>query len=102
MGRKKTAQELVDFINSIPDSKMLGFTHGEHELFKDVNFRLDMQGLTSGRPQYYNLHVQINKGTTITSLKRETGKSVAKALVPMDGSWSAQKIRGKLIADKLL
>lgn len=56
MGRKKTAQELVDFINSIPDSKMLGFTHGEHELFKDVNFRLDMQGvcLPSSLSSYLN------------------------------------------------
>ncbi|KAI2698622.1 hypothetical protein CBS147332_8414 [Penicillium roqueforti] len=61
MGRKKTAQELVDFINSIPDSKMLGFTHGEHELFKDVNFRLDMQGQISCCDKVAPLHTLLHR-----------------------------------------
>ncbi|RTE80230.1 hypothetical protein BHE90_005228 [Fusarium euwallaceae] len=80
----KAGKALRNFILSIPDDKINGFTDGEHTLYKDANYRLDNQGLTTGDPQRYNLQVQVNREreTTLSTLKREVGKTVATALVP--------------------
>ena len=37
--------ELEDFIDSIPDSKLTGFTTSSGAIYKDRNFCLDMQGV---------------------------------------------------------
>jgi hypothetical protein len=58
--------------------------------------------LTSGDPKYYNFQVQINNQTSISTLKRETGKTVATALVPTDGSWNPKKIRDELLSNMKL
>jgi len=64
--------------------------------------------MTSGDPQYYNIQVQINKGTRISTLKKMTqksknrGTSVAKALVPIDGSWDAEMVRQELLKGRIV
>ncbi|RSL69602.1 hypothetical protein CEP51_012316 [Fusarium floridanum] len=47
----KAGKALRNFILSIPDDKINSFTDGEHTLYKDANYRLDNQGLTTGDPQ---------------------------------------------------
>ncbi|KAM4054418.1 hypothetical protein HRG_012463 [Hirsutella rhossiliensis] len=98
----KASKALKTFIEGIPDNKLQDITDGEHTIFKDTDFRLDMQGKTSGDPQSYNLQVQINNETTISTLKKEKGKTVSTALVPIDGTWSPQEIRNKLISSMKL
>ncbi|RHZ64432.1 uncharacterized protein CDV56_105796 [Aspergillus thermomutatus] len=41
-GRERVSLE--EFIKSIPDEKIMGFTDGEHGLYKDVNHHLNHQG----------------------------------------------------------
>ncbi|KAJ5225133.1 hypothetical protein N7468_006358 [Penicillium chermesinum] len=95
----KASKALKAFIVGIPDGKLSGFTSGEHTLYSDADFRLDNQGLTTGDPQYYNLHVQINNQTTISTLQREKGATIANTLVPTDGSWTPEQIRVALLAN---
>ncbi|KAJ5470345.1 hypothetical protein N7530_007702 [Penicillium desertorum] len=98
----KGSKSLKDFIVGIPDGKLSGFTSGEHKLYSDINFRLDNQGLTTGHPQYYNLHVQINNQTTISTLQRAKGATVANTLVPTDWSWTPEQIRQALLANIII
>ena len=52
--------------------------------------------MTSDDPQKHNLQVQVNKGTTVTSLKPLAPDTVAKAVVAHDEGASA--IKQKLIS----
>jgi hypothetical protein len=53
--------------------------------------------MTSGSPKKHNLQVQINKETTITSLKKSAPQTVATLLVPDDESMTSQQIKDGLI-----
>jgi hypothetical protein len=55
--------------------------------------------MTSGDPKNYNLQVQINKETSITSLKKSAPATVAMVLVPEDMTMTPEQIRDALIAD---
>ncbi|KAK4035259.1 hypothetical protein C8A01DRAFT_38279 [Parachaetomium inaequale] len=63
---------------------------------------------TSTNPPKYNLQVQINRQSTISTLKAmkkksgNTGTTVAKALVPVDGPWSAARVRAALLAGLMI
>jgi hypothetical protein len=54
------------------------------------------------------LQVQINRESRISTLKRmkkktgDKGTTVAKALVPTDGSWSAAQVRAALLAGRMI
>lgn len=48
----------------------------------------------------HNLQVQVNRETTISTLKREAGKIVATALVPKAGDWTPDMIRDELLANR--
>ncbi|QRD84974.1 hypothetical protein F9C07_9231 [Aspergillus flavus] len=61
-----------------------------------------LASLTTGDPQYYNLQVRINNQTTISTLKRVKGETVAHTLVPADGSWTPEQIRQALLANTLI
>ncbi|KAL2678539.1 hypothetical protein Neosp_009287 [[Neocosmospora] mangrovei] len=98
----KGSETLRKFIESIPDDKINGFTDGEHKLYSNTHYRLDHQGLTSGDPKMYNLQVQVNRGTTISILKREVGKTVATALVPVAGDWTPDMIREELLQNCMI
>jgi len=52
--------------------------------------------MTTGQKNY-NIQVQVNRGTKISSLKNKKG-TLAMALVPADGSWNAERLRQELRA----
>jgi len=41
----KASKALKEFINGIPDSKLTGLPSSGGTIYKDTNFRLDMQGV---------------------------------------------------------
>jgi len=53
--------------------------------------------MTSGDPKMHNLQVQINKETTITSLKKSAPQTVATLLVLKDNPPSAADIKNSLV-----
>ncbi|KAK3293066.1 uncharacterized protein B0H64DRAFT_205336 [Chaetomium fimeti] len=105
----KAPMAIRAFIESIPDAKLVGFAdpNPTYTIYTNVDFRLDLQNKTSTKPPKYNLQVQVNRHSTISTLKnmkQKTGKtstSVAKALVPTDGSWSAARVRAALLAGRM-
>ncbi|KAK3332335.1 hypothetical protein B0T19DRAFT_100867 [Cercophora scortea] len=105
----KAANSIVSFIDSIPDEKLVGFSkpNPSYNVWKDADFRLDVQNMTSDKPQMFNLQIQVNSGTGITTLKKLAKKSkfngttVSKALVPVDGSWDAAAVRRALHAGRV-
>lgn len=101
MGKAKN--ELEEFIANIPDSKLTGFPSIETTVYKTRNFRLDMQKVTTKDPRCYNLQVQINRGTIITSLKRFAGKSLSIALVPVkEEAWTPAEVRAELEKNRII
>lgn len=109
----KGSKSLKAFIASIPDSALTRLPSEGGTIYTDVDFRLDMQGVGYLNPNHitapnfpqitsdneYNLQVQINKGTTISTLKKFAPQTVAgPALVPSEDPWSADEIRAKLLA----
>lgn len=97
MGEAKDA--LTDFIESIPEAKLTGIpkttTTG---VYKDKHFHMDMQGPTiakKGQVKRYKLQIQVNRATTLTTLKKLAPKSVTKSLLPMEEEkdWTAEEIR---------
>ncbi|KAJ4129734.1 hypothetical protein NW754_004018 [Fusarium falciforme] len=96
----KGGKALKNFIESIPDDKINGFTDGEHALYSNTHYRLDNRGLASGDPKIHNLQVRVNRETTISTLKREAGKTVATALVPKAGDWTPDMIRDELLSNR--
>ncbi|CAZ82270.1 unnamed protein product [Tuber melanosporum] len=91
----KANKALRDFINDIPDSKLTGFPESGGTIYSDRDFRLDMQCKTSNGG--YNLQIQINKGTTITSLRSSAPRTVAGPVLAT-GTESASVIRANFIA----
>ncbi|KAH7175381.1 hypothetical protein EDB81DRAFT_874234 [Dactylonectria macrodidyma] len=68
-------RDLMDFIDSIPDEKLEGFPSSQTTIFRDQNFRLDMQGITSSGD--WNLQIQVNYSASSTSLRRIAPKTIA-------------------------
>ncbi|KAI9810498.1 MAG: hypothetical protein M1826_003603 [Phylliscum demangeonii] len=85
---------------------------------KDMNFRLDRQGITTGPPKEYNLQVQVNMGCpddalaglreynlqvqvnkdcNDKALKRWAPNTVAKALISVDSDMAPDQIREALL-----
>lgn len=55
--------------------------------------------MTSSNPQEHNLQVQVNKGTTISTLKKHAPSTVAgPVLVPSNDPWTADQIKSALLA----
>ncbi|KAL2206896.1 hypothetical protein CC79DRAFT_1398762 [Sarocladium strictum] len=93
----KASKSLKAFISSIPDSALNRLPLEGGTIYINTDFRLDMQGMTSA--QEHNLQVQINKGTTISTLKKFAPQTVAgPVLVPSEDPWAAEDIRAKLLA----
>ena len=124
----KANKALTEFLDNIPDSKLTGISETPGTLWNDENFRLDLQGvstvsyyilpkliallaslaytrnhwlqMTSGTPKKFNLQVQINKQSPITSLKTlaSGGKNttVATVIAPVSPEMSATKLRDAL------
>ncbi|TEY35181.1 hypothetical protein BOTCAL_0600g00070 [Botryotinia calthae] len=93
----KNTKRAEDFINDIPDSKLTGFPTSEGTIHKNTDFRLNMQGMTTGDPKKHNLQVQVNK-ETVAILKKVAPKTVASLLVLQDDPPSAETIKKGLKA----
>ncbi|KAF8448151.1 hypothetical protein BGX38DRAFT_1093445 [Terfezia claveryi] len=93
----KASKALREFINGIPDNKINPPPGAAGTIVSDENFRLDMQGLTSGKPQKFNLQVQINSQTSISTIKKLAPKTVATYLTPTDNPGTPAQIRAGLI-----
>jgi hypothetical protein len=95
----KLGKTLLAFIENVPDSRLEGgFTCVTKTIWRDADYRLDMQAITTDEPRCWNLQVQINKGGRFTSGKiaGRKGASVAMAQVPIQDPFSAATIRRKL------
>ena len=69
MGRSPR-QIVNDFIENIPEDKFKDIHDGEDTLWKDIDLRLDMQGVTTSEPKN-----AISKCKSTT--KRQTHRSLA-------------------------
>ncbi|CUS06866.1 unnamed protein product [Tuber aestivum] len=103
----KASKALQAFIDNIPDSKLTGFPEGAGTIYTDQDFRLDMQGAsceermlmtkqktTSGG---YNLQIQVNRGTKVTTLKPLAPQTVAGPVIAT-GTETASVIRANFVA----
>ncbi|PUU82922.1 hypothetical protein B9Z19DRAFT_966241 [Tuber borchii] len=89
-------KSLQNFINDgIPASKLTGFPESAGTIYSDQNFRLDMQGKTTDGK--YNLQIQINRGTKLTTLKKAAPATVAGPVLAT-GTESAETIRANFRA----
>ncbi|KAI4595646.1 hypothetical protein KJ359_006635 [Pestalotiopsis sp. 9143b] len=101
----KATDAIKAFIQDIPDEKLVGFSdpNPTYTVYNDKDFRLDVQNMVAGKPPQFNIQVQINAGTSISTLKKMSKKSknrgttVAKALIPSDGSFTAADVRNALL-----
>ena len=50
----------------------------------------------------HNLQVQVNKQTSITTLKKLAPSTVSMALVPESSPWSAEEIREEMLANRTI
>ncbi|KAK9364366.1 hypothetical protein V1509DRAFT_91962 [Lipomyces kononenkoae] len=106
----KASDAIIEFIEGIPDGKLRGFSdpHPAYTVYQTLHFRLDVQNMTTADPPMYDIQVQINRETSISTLKRmnekskKSGTSVAKALVPADGSWDAASVRQALLHGRMV
>ncbi|KAH7305447.1 hypothetical protein B0I35DRAFT_443806 [Stachybotrys elegans] len=83
---------LRDFIDEIPDSKLQGLPNSQTTLYRDQNFRLDMQGMTSSGQ--WNLQIQVNNRPKASSLREYAPDTVSgPVLVSPDSPMDAEAIR---------
>ncbi|KAF8421199.1 hypothetical protein EV426DRAFT_565631 [Tirmania nivea] len=98
----KASKALRDFIEAIPDAKINPPPKSAGTIWSDDNYRLDMQGLTSDKPPKYNLQIQINKQTNISTIKNMAPKTVAIYLTPTENPEPPAVIRQGLINGSML
>lgn len=115
----KATKALKAFIEGIPDTSLARLSMSAGTIYSDTDFRLDMQGVRIPIPfdqiyllltcvqmttaQEHNLQVQVNKGTSISTLKKVAPATVAgPVLVPSGSPWSAADIRAQLLAKILI
>ncbi|KAI9695720.1 MAG: hypothetical protein M1836_006086 [Candelina mexicana] len=85
-----------DFIDNLGD-KILGFQGMTqiNRVAKDRNFRFDMQGLTTkdtcGK-QYYNLQIQVQNESSITTLRKLAPKTAGRVLVNVEAEVTAPQV----------
>jgi len=97
----KASKALKEFIGSIPDSKLTGFSTAPGVVYKTTEFRLDMQGMTSKRE--FNLQIQANREAQVTSVRGLAPQTVAgPVLIGEDKSVTAEEVRKKLYDSMLI
>jgi len=77
MRHNAAKSQLKSFIDNIPAIRLENFppSAASNPIYSDMNFRLDMQGITSTGE--FNLQVQVNRQTKIKSLQVANGQTVA-------------------------
>ncbi|KAF7297617.1 hypothetical protein MKEN_01384700 [Mycena kentingensis (nom. inval.)] len=107
----KARKALNAFLDDIPAEKLTGLPMNAGTIHKDDDFRLDMQGMTTEKkdkegnitePAKHNIQIQVNNETSISTLKKSKGSTVAgPSLVPRDDPWDAETLRADL-KDKIV
>jgi len=96
----KATKAVKEFIENIPAAKLTGFPTASGQIWKDKNFRLDMQGMTSDRK--FNLQIQANKDAKLTSVRDISPQTVAgPVLIGEHETVTAEEVRQKF-RDKIL
>ncbi|CAF9916954.1 MAG: hypothetical protein HETSPECPRED_003057 [Heterodermia speciosa] len=97
MGKGRKA--LKDFIGNIPEEKLTDFPSNNGAcIYKDTNFRMDMQSITTDEPKKYNIQIQINSETTVSTLKKLAPSTMVTILPPVDEPrWTAEQTRQALL-----
>ncbi|KAJ4386802.1 hypothetical protein N0V93_009700 [Gnomoniopsis smithogilvyi] len=99
----KASSSLIEFIEDIPEDKLKALPTTHTKIYFNVDYRLDMQGMTTKKPQHHNLQVQVNNGTTITTLKALAPVTVAgTTLVPSENPWTPAEIKADLMAKRMM
>lgn len=113
---------LEEFIESIPSSKLTGFSESKHLVWGTTEFRLDMQGVRRNQSiehrlnptglngscwqmtsdGKFNLQIQANKGAKATTIARAAPNTVAgPVFIGRDEEVSAEEVRRMLLAKRL-
>ncbi|RPA96360.1 hypothetical protein L873DRAFT_1773052 [Choiromyces venosus 120613-1] len=101
MGAAKKA--LIAFIEDIPDAKLAGFPMSRGLIWYNNCFRLDMQGLTSGVPKKYNLQIQANRGSGVTTVEKLAPDTVAgPVLIGVEDEVTPQEVRDMFLQKLLI
>ncbi|KAF1365028.1 hypothetical protein EJ07DRAFT_172034 [Lizonia empirigonia] len=105
---KKFRKLALAFVDSIPNHKLVGGfpTKPSTLIHKGENFRLDMQSLTTERPQHWNIQVQCNKDAddrivckaAKASKNHNGGASICAVQVPTENPWAPDVIKRELKA----
>ncbi|KAK8034619.1 hypothetical protein PG993_009614 [Apiospora rasikravindrae] len=89
---------VTKFIDDIPDEKLQGFRTSPGLIWRDVNFRLNMQGLTTAGE--HNLQIQVNNATSVTTLKPLAPNTIAGPVFVAQSSVSTSAIKGSTAKSK--
>ncbi|KAJ4138651.1 hypothetical protein NW768_002502 [Fusarium equiseti] len=95
--RESAKGELKSFIDNIPAIRLVNFppSAASNPVHSDMNFRLDMQGITSAGE--FNLQVQVNRQTKNKSLRAAASQTVAgPVLVSPYYPMTAEEVREEL------
>ncbi|KAK0612609.1 hypothetical protein B0T17DRAFT_620765 [Bombardia bombarda] len=72
----KPTKRIEEFIDDIPDYKLEGLRDTPGTIYCNIDFRVDMQGLTTGNRDW-NLQIQVNKKCSIPSVRKLAPRTVA-------------------------
>ncbi|KAI8654217.1 hypothetical protein NCS56_01378400 [Fusarium sp. Ph1] len=72
---KSSMQLLDEFIDDIPDDKLQEFSDTPGPIYKERNFRLDLQGKTTAGG--WNLQIQVNRRATTKNLRAVAPKTIS-------------------------
>ncbi|KAJ5333545.1 uncharacterized protein N7506_007328 [Penicillium brevicompactum] len=88
----------TDFIESIPDEKLLGFSDTAGKVHTTRDYYLQNLGLTTNLPKCNILRVMVSNTISVTSAAQARGSIVASAFVPVDNPLTPAEIKKALIA----
>ncbi|RPA96348.1 hypothetical protein L873DRAFT_1791690 [Choiromyces venosus 120613-1] len=94
---------LIEFIENIPDGKLTGFPMWRGHIWYDNNYRLDMQGMTSGVNKKHNMQIQANRGSRASSIAKLAPRTVAgPVLIGVEDEFTPQEVRDMFLGRILI
>ncbi|KAI8652736.1 hypothetical protein NCS57_01338600 [Fusarium keratoplasticum] len=89
---KSVKKLLAEFIEDIPDGKLLEFSDTPGPIYKEQNFRLDLQGKTTAGG--WNLQIQVNREAETKRLRALAPKTISgPVLVTLEANMTPEEIR---------
>ncbi|RSL47613.1 hypothetical protein CEP54_013304 [Fusarium duplospermum] len=89
---KSAKKLLAEFIDDIPDDKLLEFSDTPSQIYSQQNFRLDMQGKTTAGG--WNLQIQVNSGAETRALRTLAPQTIAgPVLITLEADMTPEEIR---------